>query len=226
MSSTSSQPNPETNTESDSASSSGSSSSPSSSLSSTSSGSSETSLKSIDLNSLDSKQLEGYVALTKMYDTFHAMMGVPLPLLMTVPGSYLQKADTYLSKVALFVLTNGKRKFVLEEGGSPDYILGTDLGQKLVDLCVDFSNRMVLAGQLAETLKKLSRKNPGARFAVDDDGNITMKKKFEDLGDDKDPEDPTPEDPTPEPVTESPPLNATPPDRFAPQNNYPRPLPM
>lgn len=201
MSSTSSQPNPETNTESDSASSSGSSSSPSSSSSSTSSGSSDTHLKSIDLNSLDSKQLEDYVSLTKMYDTFHAMMKVPVPLLMTVPGRYMQKADTHLSEIALFVLTNGKRKFVLAEGGSPDFILGTDLGQKLVDLCVDFSNRMVLAGQLAETLNKLSRKNPGARFAVDDDGNITMKKKFEDLGDDE-----APEDPTPESVTESPPL--------------------
>ncbi len=181
MSSTSSQPNPETNTESDSASSSGSSSSPSSSSSSTSSDSSVTPLKSIDLNSLDSKQLEAYMSLTKQYEAAKLMLGLPMPLLLQVPGKVMNSVDVNLSEVALFVLTNGKRRLLLN---------GTRL-----------------------PLMELVKKNPTAKFKVDEDGNITMKKRFEDLGDDD--EKPEEAEPAAEPATASPslpPSDASPPD--------------
>lgn len=216
MSSTSSQSNPEinsaTNTESDSASSSGPSSSPSSSSSSTSSDSSQAPFRSIDLNSLDSKQLEAYVSLMRQYDAFAPILEIPVPLLLSIPGNIAQKADTQLSEIALFVLTNGKRTLTLSPGVSPDFILGTELAQKFVDLCINYSNRMVLAGQLVTTLKDMHQKNPTAKFKVDDDGNVTMKKKFEDLGDDKNSDD---DEPAPESVTDSPPLppsDASPPE--------------
>ncbi len=213
MSSTSSQPNPETNTESDSASSSGSSSSPSSSSSSTSSDSSVTPLKSIDLNSLDSKQLEAYMSLTKQYEAAKLMLGLPMPLLLQVPGKVMNSVDVNLSEVALFVLTNGKRRLLLNGGVEGDFILGTDFGQKFVDICIEYSNKMVRCSELAKTLMELVKKNPTAKFKVDEDGNITMKKRFEDLGDDD--EKPEEAEPAAEPATASPslpPSDASPPD--------------
>lgn len=203
MSSTSSQPNPETNTESDSASSSGSSSSPSSSSSSTSSDSSQAPFRSIDLNSLDFKQLEAYMGLTKQYEAAKLMLGLPMPLLLQVPGKVMNSVDVNLSEVALFVLTNGKRRLLLNGGVEGDFILGTDFGQKFVDICIEYSNKMVRCSELAKTLMELVKKNPTAKFKVDDDGNIAMAKRFEDLGDDENSDD---DEPAAEPATASPSL--------------------